>query len=37
MELGSLTSPELIFPELPGTDLVSALWALSERVAIEGS
>jgi len=37
MELQTLTNPELIFPELPGTDRVSALRALAERVAYEGN
>lgn len=35
MELQALTRPELIFPELPGTDRVSVLWAMAERVATE--
>lgn len=33
MELESLTQPELIFPELAGTDAASALWAFSELIA----
>lgn len=33
MNLGSLTEPALIFPELPGTDASSVLLAFAERVA----
>lgn len=36
MELANLTSPELIFPALPGSDRASALLALSERVVEQG-
>lgn len=36
MELASFTRPELIFPELPGSDRSSALWALSDRMVSEG-
>ena len=33
MRLGSLTRPELIFPDLPATDRAGLLHALAERVA----
>ena len=33
MELGALTKPELIFPELAGSDQASALWAFAEAMA----
>jgi nitrogen PTS system EIIA component len=33
MNLGSLTEPALIFPDLPGTDASSVLRAFAERVA----
>lgn len=33
MNLGSLTEPSLIFPELPGNDSSSVLLAFAERVA----
>lgn len=33
MNLGSLTEPDLIFPELPGDDATSLLHAFAERVA----
>lgn len=36
MELATLTGPELIFPELEGTDRTSALLALSERIVEQG-
>ena len=36
MNLGSLTDPQLIFPELPGEDVESVLRALAERVASRG-
>lgn len=35
MELGALTRPELIFPDLAGSDQASALWAFAEAVAAE--
>ena len=33
MNLGSLTEPSLIFPDLPGTDASSVLLSFAERVA----
>lgn len=36
MNLGSLTDPQLIFPDLPGEDADGVLWALAERVASRG-
>lgn len=36
MELGALTRPELIFPDLPATDPAGVLRALAERVARHG-
>ncbi len=36
MELSTLTRPELIFPELPGSDRASALLAFSERMVEQG-
>jgi PTS system nitrogen regulatory IIA component len=36
MNLGSLTEPSLIFPDLPGTDASSVLLAFAERVAAMG-
>lgn len=36
MSLQALTSPELIFPELPGSDRMSVLRALAERMAERG-
>ena len=37
MELEALTRPDLIFPELPGSDRASALWALAESLAEAGA
>lgn len=34
--LGSITSPELIFPELPGADRPTVLRAFAERLAEQG-
>lgn len=36
MNLGSLTDPQLIFPDLPGEDVEGVLRALAERVASRG-
>ena len=36
MRLGSLTRPELIFPDLPATDRSGVLRAFAERVAAQG-
>lgn len=36
MRLGSLARPELIFPDLPGTDRAGVLHALAENVAGKG-
>ena len=36
MRLGSLTSPELIFPDLPGSDPATVLRAIAERLAERG-
>lgn len=36
MELGALTRPELIFPDLPATDPEGVLRALAGRVAVAG-
>jgi PTS system nitrogen regulatory IIA component len=36
MSLGSLARPELIFPDLPGTDRAGVLHALAERLAGQG-
>lgn len=33
MNLGSLTEPDLIFPELPGSDAAAVLHAIADRVA----
>jgi nitrogen PTS system EIIA component len=37
VRLGSLTRPELIFPDLPATDRAGVLHALAERVAGRGA
>ncbi|HEX3552697.1 MAG TPA: PTS sugar transporter subunit IIA [Thermoanaerobaculia bacterium] len=37
MRLGSLTRPELIFPDLPATDRAGVLHALAERIAGRGA
>lgn len=37
MQLAALTRPELIFPQLPGTDRSSILRAFAERLADQGS
>jgi fructose-specific phosphotransferase system IIA component len=36
VDLGALTRPELIFPDLPGTDRHGVLRALADRVARQG-
>jgi PTS system nitrogen regulatory IIA component len=36
VRLGSLTRPELIFPDLPGTDRAGVLHAFAERIAGRG-
>jgi fructose-specific phosphotransferase system IIA component len=36
MRLGSLTRPDLIFPDLPGTDRAQVLRAFAERIAGQG-